>query len=505
MNIVQRGLVYCGLSLLIYACTHVPFDSSKEITRALPADGTSAQRLISDLTGNDPQKVVMAPLFDGNDALGARLRMIETAERSIDLQTFLIKPDLAGSIIWLALYSAAERGIKVRLLFDDVFTTAQDNQIATLNAHPNVEIRVFNPLSRNSPVAVNFLLDFARVNRRMHNKLMITDGSYALVGGRNIADEYYSIDTKHDFADFDLFVAGKPVQNLSSSFDAYWNDAWSLPFAAIQDADVSPLEEAFAQFQNRALTKEVEIYDRALNSTYLRQLQNGQVPVYFGTAQVASDDPEKLRTPPGLGPFVVGNAFYNSLGRAQDRVTILSPYFIPEDYGADYLESLVRRGVKVTVVTNSLASTNHPYTHGHYAKYRKRLLKAGVSFAEVRAFEPATNLNPGTPLTLHTKLALVDDEYIFVGSTNIDPRSIRQNTEVGVLIHSPDLAGEIQTQLDAALPIYTYSPALNEVGDVYFDDTTTQNGTILQREPSVGFWRQLVSTLSGWLPIERQL
>ena len=194
------------------ACTYVPFDAPRVYSDALPTQGTRAAADAATLAGGGGQRIALAPLVDGNDALGARLQLIETAEHSIDLKTFLIKPDLAGSLFWLELYEAAERGVRIRLLFDDVFTTARDDQVATLDAHPNVEIRAYNPLSRNSVTAMNFALDFKRVNRRMHNKALIADGSFAIIGGRNIADEYYQIGSSHEFADFDLLVAGAPVE-----------------------------------------------------------------------------------------------------------------------------------------------------------------------------------------------------------------------------------------------------------------------------------------------------
>ncbi len=505
MRIVRKLLLGCGLMLAIGGCTYVPFDTPKENSFAIPATGTNAERVAAKLTGLDKDVVAMAPLYDGNDALGARLRMIERAESSIDLQTFLIKPDLAGSLIWLALYSAAERGVKIRLLLDDVFTTAQDDQIASLNAHPNVEIRVFNPLSRNSTVAVNFLLDFSRVNRRMHNKVTITDGSFAIVGGRNIADEYFSVGTQYDFADFDLFVAGKPVLKLSKAFDLYWNDAWSLPFSAIHEGDLTPLTEAYEQFQKRALGEEVATYERALGSEYLRQLVNGRETVYFGRAKVVVDDPTKLRSRSGTGPYVVGDAFFNSLRRAKSNFRLVTPYFIPEEYGAEFLEKLVENGIDVSVVTNSLASTNHPYTHGHYARYRKRLINAGIDFFEVRSDAATSDLNGGIPLTLHTKIATIDETYVFVGSANIDPRSIRQNSEIGMLIRSPGLAKDINAQLDAALPNNTYRVSVGDTGKLQWEDTASTKSELLPREPKAGFWRKFVATVSGWLPIESQL
>ncbi|MGI9367929.1 MAG: phospholipase D family protein [Ruegeria sp.] len=491
--------------LVLVSCTYVPFDAARQHSVALSSAGTQAERIAAELRGQNAEAVAMAPLFDGNDALGARLRMIATAERSIDLQTFLIKPDLAGSLIWLALYSAAERGVKIRLLYDDVFTTAQDKDISSLDAHPNVEIRVFNPLSRNSGTAVNFMFDFSRVNRRMHNKAMITDGSFAIVGGRNIADEYFSIGTKHDFADFDLFVAGKAVKELSKAFDAYWNDPWSLPLAVFDKGDDTPLQEAYEAFQDRTLTEATSIYDRAVNSKYLAQLRSGQEPYYPGTARVVVDDVHKLRTPPGTGPFTVGDTFYQTLKRALTSVTVVTPYFIPENYGAAVFEKLVQKGVEVTILTNSLASTNHTYTHGHYARYRKRLMESGVRFAEVRADSPLIVEGTDAPLTMHSKLAIVDDRMLFVGSANIDPRSIRQNSEIGLVIHSPSLAKEISNQLDAALPEYTYNLGQSERGGTMWEYNGSTERAVYQSEPAAGFWRKLVATVSGWLPIEQQL
>ncbi len=500
-----KYIVIAFLLVALTGCTYVPFDTPRQTSTALPSTGTQAESVARELTSQNAAAVAMVPLFDGNDALGARLRMIETAERSIDLQTFLIKPDLAGSLIWLALYSAAERGVKIRLLYDDVFTTAKDDEIASLNAHPNVEIRVFNPLSRNSPAAVGFLFDFSRVNRRMHNKAMITDGSLAIVGGRNIADEYFSIGTKYDFADFDLFVAGQPVKELSRAFDTYWNDQWSLPLAVFDKGDDTALQEAYEEFQDRTLSEEISIYDRAVSSKYLAQLRSGQAQYYAGTARVVVDDVRKLRTPPGTGPFTVGDTFYQTLKRARQNVTVVTPYFIPENYGAVVFEELVQRGVEVTILTNSLASTNHTYTHGHYARYRKRLIESGVHFAEVRADSALIVEGTDAPLTMHSKLAIVDDRLLFVGSANVDPRSIRQNSEVGMVIHSPDLAKEISKQLDAALPEYTYSLSQSKRGGTMWEYNGSTEKAVYQSEPAASFWRRLVATVSGWLPIEQQL
>jgi putative cardiolipin synthase len=501
---VALGAIACALALS--ACTYVPFDTDRAVERAIPPGDTTISRTLAKVVDtNRENSIVMAPLIDGNDALGARLRMIERAERSIDIKTFLIKPDTAGSLIWLALYGAAERGVKIRLLYDDVFTSADDSQIATLDAHPNVDIRAFNPLSRNSITAMNFVLDFKRVNRRMHNKAMIVDGALAVIGGRNLADEYYQIKTSNEFADFDLLVAGGQVARLSDAFDLYWNDDWSVPISNLVEGDDSHLRQALAQLQNEAESEEAQIYQQAKEAQYLTDLVEGRVPSFHGTARVVVDDPAKLRAPPGQGPFIIGDSFYNMLLRAQSDVLVITPYFVPEPYGADVFEALAARGVRVRIATNSLAATNHAYVHGGYAKYRARLLEKGVEFLEVRADAPSLVVGSDTPLVLHSKLAFVDDRWMFVGSTNVDPRSIRQNTEIGMVIDSPSLTRTILRNVNVNMHDYAFKVRLGPDGDpvwLYEGRTGTEEFT---SEPGASAWSKLVARIAGWLPIEQQL
>jgi putative cardiolipin synthase len=502
---VLRAFLIAVLGLGLVGCTHVPFDAPRTVSRAAPASGELAaavERRVDALPAGD---TALVPLVDGNLALGTRLRMIEAAQHSVDIKTFLIKPDIAGSLIWLELHEAAERGVRVRLLFDDVFTTAADNQIAELDSHPNVEIRAFNPLSRNSLVPVNFLLDFARVNRRMHNKAMIVDGALAIVGGRNFADEYFQINTSSEFADFDLLVAGAPVDDLSAAFDLYWNDPLAVPMAALEQSDGAALREAVAAFEARTTPERVDIYERAVTSDHLSDILSGSLPPLHGTSRVVVDTPEKLRVPPGKGPYVVGEELYQTMNRASRDVLVITPYFVPEDYGAAFFERLVQRGVRVRIVTNSLAATNHAYVHGGYAPYRDRLLEAGVEFLEVRADAPKLLAGHDTPLTMHTKLAVVDDRIVFVGSTNVDPRSIRQNSEIGMVIDSPALAGDILERVEAVQGDYTFALAPDGKGGILWRYDGKSGSEVFTSEPGASIWARLVATITGWLPVESQL
>jgi putative cardiolipin synthase len=226
--------------------------------------------------------------------------------------------------------------------------------------------------------------------------------------------------------------------------------------------------------------------------------------VLFGTAQVVVDDPGKLRVPPGDGPYHVAETLYQTLNRAQREVIVFTPYFVPEDYGAAFFERLAARGVRVRIVTNSLASTNHPYVHGGYARYRERLLEAGVEILEVRADAPKLLGGHDTPLTMHTKLAVIDDRTVFVGSTNIDPRSIRQNTEFGVVIDSPDLAQRILDRIEVAAPDHVFSVVRDDDGLQWIYDGSSGR-EVYASEPGASWGAKLVAAITRMLPVESQL
>lgn len=505
-HIAVAGIL--GTALTIFTASRLTFDPSRVVKHhslSLAGEGTSFASLAVRLTDDQAAPSTFLPLVKGNDALGARLRLIEAAERSIDLKTFLIKPDRAGGLIWLELFEAAERGVRVRLLFDDVFTTARDDQIAALDAHPNVEIRAFNPLSRRLPYAVNFMLDFSRVNRRMHNKAMIVDGAFAILGGRNIADEYFQIGTDHEFADFDLLMLGDGVDAVSGAFDLYWNDDWAVPLNQIAAGDATPLRKAIAAFRANANTEAFGTYQEAVNSTFLKSLLAGQIALQSGRATVVVDDPDKLRLSPGQGPGAVKDTFYGALAKAEEEVLILTPYFVPGQEGADFIAALSRRGVRVKIVTNSLGSTNHAYVHGGYATYRRQLLAAGVAFHEVRADAPHLVLGLDKPLTMHTKLALIDRRTVFTGSTNIDPRSFLQNSEIGVVIHSKNLAENILGRIGAAIDPYTFTVVERPDGHIQWVYNSAPGSETFHNEPGAGVIARMLAWFAGWLPVESQL
>jgi putative cardiolipin synthase len=514
---VFRPIFYSKISTLILVllacagCTHVPFDVQRDVTSAADVPDFrkmhDAAMAIEKANGGLNS---IAPLPDGNDALGLRLRMIEEAQHSLDLQYFLIKPDHAGALISSKLLEAADRGVRVRFLLDDAFTTARDEQLSLIDHHPNIEIRIFNPLSRNTAGAMNYVLDFQRVNRRMHNKSFVADNAMAIIGGRNIADEYFQIDTSSVFADFEMVVVGPAVRDIAATFDVFWNDQASVPISALVAKRNAQEFDSF-KIQTAVLSSKaaVEIYDRAVNSTYLKDLQAGRIDIQRAEVRVVTDRPEKTRVPVKGGKRVVGEALYQAMARAQKEVIVITPYFVPEDYGARFFEQLAQSGVRVRIVTNSLSATNHAYVHGGYYRHRQSLLAAGVELYEVRADAPRimglVDGGSDIKLTMHTKAAVIDRDYVFVGSMNIDPRSIKINTELGLFFDMKGVEPNWLDDVQASIVDFTFRLHLDDDGDVEWVYSGTVQEETFNSEPGASGWSKFVAWMARVLPIEGQL
>ncbi len=507
LNIALIAVV--GSALI--GCAHVPFDYPRVASRAGDISaGGQVYRTAAGLSRNHGGKSAFVPLVDGNDALGARLRLIKAAERTIDAQYFLVKPDLAGALFAQALVDAADRGVRVRLLIDDVFTTANDDQIAYLGSHDNIEVRLFNPLSRNSAKVMNFVLDFQRVNRRMHNKSLTIDNAMSIIGGRNIAEEYYQIHTDAEFADFDLLCAGPVAREITRTFDTFWNDSFAVPVEAfVARATDTESQRTGREIDERADRAANDLYRRAINSTYLKDVLSGRIRPYFADVRVVTDSPDKLRVPVREGERRLADAIRREMDASTSEVIIVTPYFVPRREGAAFYKSLTARGVRVRVVTNSLASTNHAYVHGGYARYRMELLKAGVELHEVRA--DAAQILGEVPadsaikLTMHTKVAIFDRKRLFVGSLNFDPRSIEINTELGLFIANKAMAEEFAQKVEEDLRDYTYTLSVDEDNVLTWTYSGFGRTEVHFTDPGAGFLRRLVAGVTRLLPVEGQL
>jgi cardiolipin synthase C len=487
-----------SLTLLVSACASLPTDYEKNPSMSVTDTGdTSLGVSVARWTDAHEGRSGFYPLPTGLDALGARLALIDRAERSIDAQYFLIKKDLAGLVFAGKLVEAADRGVHVRFLLDDIFTTATDENLLLLDRHPNIEIRLFNPIARGGFGWVNYLKDFETANRRMHNKSFTVDNQVTIVGGRNIAEEYFQLRTDSEFVDFDMLGFGPVAPGISETFDRYWNHALSYPMSAFERGDGSYealREEVLAALQ----TTGRDIYLRSINTPLVRDVVDRKALIYPASAEVITDDPDKLLHKVSPEHKVLVTRMAEVIANAESEVIVINPYFIPRASGLDFWKAVVDRGVNVTVLTNSLASTNHVAVHSSYATYRKRLLDAGVNLHEARANATKADEKTGErleSLTLHTKLIAVDRRYLFVGSLNIDPRAIDINTEMGVLIDAPKMTAAVVERFMALLPGFSYRLVLDGKGRLEWHGNVDGQTVVETSEPLAGPWRRF----SAWV------
>jgi putative cardiolipin synthase len=495
---------------LIIACASGPIDYPREYSEAIRGTGdTFLGREVAEWSSQYPGHSGFYPLPRGMDALGARLTLMEQAERSIDAQYFLMKSDEAGLIFAAKMMEAADRGVRVRFLLDDIFTSVDDKGLLLLNSHPNIEVRLFNPLSRNGFYYFNYLGDFKRANRRMHNKSFIVDNQMGVIGGRNIAEEYFELKHDHFFVDFDMLMVGAVAAEVSITFDRFWNHTLSVPMDAFADRHSEAALQEMLQRVYGALEEAGDsAYVQATNSRFVQDVHDELISLYPAKATVVTDDPDKLLNKKSGEFQILVNALTKELEAAESEVVIVTPYLIPGNGGMSLIEELTARGVRVVIFTNSLASTNHIAVHAGYARYRKPLLRAGVELYEARADAGGTVDNhpdaENELLTLHTKGILIDRKIAFIGSLNVDPRSVDINTEMGVLLESTDLAAELARQVHAVLPMISYSVEFDDKDRLLWRTRIDGVEVIETSEPQSGRWRRFKAFMSRILP-ESQL
>jgi putative cardiolipin synthase len=456
-------------------------------------------------------------LVSGQDAFVARAALAEASERTLDLQYYIIGEDASATLLLYRALRAAQRGVRVRLLIDDIYAVGRDFDLATLAAHPNVQVRVFNPFRLRGPLGISrlfeYLGDSARLDRRMHNKSWIADNAVAVIGGRNLGDAYFNVRSNSDFADLDLLATGPVVAQISHSFDEYWNSDLAAPIAAF--ARVAPS----AADRDRALSRMADNAERFRNTDYAQALhatgfgtlvREGRVPLVPAQATVF-DAPAQ----PGVADLhrPIAPAVSQLIRGAQQEVMLISPYFIPGAGGANMLCELTRRGVRVRILTNSLASTDVPVVHAGYARYRPQLLACGVKLYEMRPSATRSgSARPGlsSGSSLHAKAVVADGQSVLMGSMNLDPRSRRSNTEIGVQIESAVLAGQLHNLFEeATAPDQAFQVELTVPGNPDADLVWSgrENGKPMHYdgEPLAGAWRRIVAKLLGALAPEELL
>ena len=478
---------------LFAGCATVSFDQPKSYSEAFshPED-TRLGKALAEWTAQHGGQSGFYPLRKGMDALGVRLRLAETAEESIDLQYFLMKNDTAGAVIANALLKAADRGVRVRFLLDDIFTTVPDDSFLLINQHPNIEIRMFNPLSRSGIWVLNYVGDFSQANRRMHNKSFTVDNVISVVGGRNLADEYFQLKKDAVFVDFDVLAVGPIAADISTSFDQYWNHSRAVPIDQFtknkKNEDLQTVREDIAADLDDIYET---VFRKALQSQLLQDLIADRQPLYIGQARVLADHPDKLVNKIDEAHMQLANNLSEVLQLAETEVIAISPYYVPGDSGVQGIRDLVARGVRVVIITNSLASNNHVPVHSAYARYRKDVVNAGAELYEARA-NAARELEGDDKgpevLTLHTKAFLIDRRYLFVGSLNLDPRSIEINAEMGLLIDSEPMVKALLEGGEERLSTLAYRVVVNDRGKLEWHTRIGDQEVVETKEPLTSGW-----------------
>lgn len=488
------------------ACASVPFDYPKETSVAIAdASDTVLAREVDEWTSEHDGLSGFYPLADGMDALGARLRLLESAQSSVDIQYFLMKNDAAGGLFAAALLRAADRGVRVRFLLDDVFTTADDRTLISLDMHENIEVRLYNPVARGGIFYLNFLADFKRANRRMHNKSFTVDNSITVVGGRNIADEYFELRTDAEFLDFDVIGIGPVAADVSKVFDSFWNHERSVPMAAFAgNVDSNTISAWRADVDADFERDGKPIYTRALDSRLINDLVDDEIALYPANYDVITDDPVKLVSKISQEHQALVNFLAREAATAASEVIVVTPYFVPMDSGLTFWRDLTAKGVRVVVVTNSLASNNHIAVHSGYARHRRNLVDAGVELYEARvdAVRSSPDSGSGGPdlLTLHTKAIVIDREALYVGSLNLDPRSIDINSEMGILVYSESMASGLATGFLDRLPEFAYRVETDERGKLIWRGQIGGEEVIERTEPQSSVWRRFKAWLMKIVP-----
>jgi putative cardiolipin synthase len=456
-------------------------------------------------------------LGNGLDAFVARALLAHAAERSIDVQYYLYHDDLIGRLFTDQLLKAADRGVRVRLLVDDMDLEGKDLGASVLDSHPNMEVRLFNPFSRKRSRISQFVTRMGSVTRRMHNKSFTVDNQVTILGGRNMGNEYFDADPELAFSDLDVMSIGPVAREVSIAFDLYWNSELAYPVAVLTGKPPTPEEiKQMRQKLDEYVAEQADSdYLKALRESNLANaIRQNNVRFHWGEAVVLYDQPEKIlhdfdeteyHLTPKLAPYFDG---------VQEELIIFSPYFVPGKPGTAFLNQLAQRGVRVRILTNSLASNDVGIVHAGYSKYRKDLLRSGVELYELnekltrKERKGKKGEEGSSKASLHAKSFVFDRKKVFIGSLNLDPRAVVHNTEIGVVLTSEKIASEMSDWFNQNIEQMAFRLELKKEGGsekILWHGLVDGKDETFDVDPHTGFWRRFGIGFMRLLPIESQL
>jgi putative cardiolipin synthase len=506
--------------LLAGGCASLPENNNRQASYALTdTDDTtfghlSAKRIQTEGQGQDGFLL----LGSGLDAFVARAILTHHAERSIDLQYYLYHSDLVGYLFLDLLVKAAERGVRVRLLVDDMDLEGRDAGLIALDSHPNIEMRVFNPFDRQLGRLSQYVSGFGSVTRRMHNKSFTVDNQVTVVGGRNIGNEYFDADPTLEFADLDVMAIGGVVKDVSHSFDLYWNSELSYPATTLIDEhpseeDIKAMYRDLAEYAEQQ--KDSDYMNALQGSNLAHRMREKKVEYIYGNAVVVYDLPEKISSDRDATELHLMTQLEPYFEGIKSELIIFSPYFVPGKEGVEFFKSLTEKGVRVKILTNSLASNDVSIVHAGYSKYRKALLRAGVELYEMdkkltrNQRKEKKGVGGSSKASLHAKSFVLDREKVFIGSLNLDPRSFYENSEIGVIIESSEMAAAMAEKFDQNIDKDTFRLELvtDEEDNEYILWHGHEDGekVTFEVDPYTSIWRRMGVGFMRILPIESQL
>ncbi len=467
-----------ALALVLASCASLPAPQPRapESAYASP-ERTTLGRIVAD-SAPDATSSGVRLLISGEEALGSLATLARHAERSLDLQYYIVRNDASARTLLREVHAAAVRGVRVRMLVDDLNTAASDESLLCFTRHPNIQLRLFNPLPAGRFSTYTRILasltDLDRINQRMHGKMFVADNAIGATGGRNLGDEYFVRSPKSNFVDLDVLVAGPAVRELSAAFDRFWNDPLAYPagqLIRVTPRCEGPVSKSPQQeMDTRGELVEADDSTPVPASKLEREVEAGRLKLVWADVRVLADEPEKIGTAPTPKTASITDEVRRLLASARNELILVTPYFVPGEHGVDLIRRLREQGVQVRVLTNSLASTDAPVVHTGYARYRSQLIDLGVELYELRnqLGTPRSQLGRfGSSLaSLHAKAVVVDRRTVLVGSMNLDPRSEHLNTEMGLVIPDTDIAAQLVRLFDDVAHNSSYRIVQDEHGQL---------------------------------------
>ncbi|WP_179401276.1 phospholipase D-like domain-containing protein [Burkholderia guangdongensis] len=519
-----RALAVCALLALVAGCaTHPPATTlNRTVSHALPPDvKTPLSDALAAPEAAHPGESGFRLLPTGTEALQARVALGLAAKKTLDMQYYIATEDKTGKmLLGVALY-AADHGVRVRMLVDDLNFRDIGRVMASINSHPNIEVRVFNPFGSEAggmmQRATHVLAQIDTFTRRMHNKAMIADNQVAIVGGRNIGDEYFSASPTLQFRDLDVLAAGPIVRDVSASFDTYWASARSYPLSTLnhQTFDAKDLDAMRDELRTHWY-KYVDTFDAmpADEKPLAEQISSGALGLAWAPAEFKADLPDKIALPTSDYVSPPLQRLIELTRDAHESFLGFSPYFVPHPAGVDTAAAMTARGVRVAILTNSLAATDAVAVQAGYAPYRVPLLQCGVELYEFKAQQ--RSLRPGifgsqSRASLHAKAYVIDRKILVIGSMNLDPRSAHLNTELALVIHSPQIAGQVAdifalvTQPERSYKLSLAAPSGPGAAKIVWHGVDDGEMRTYTTDPHAGLLRNLLTAFFRMLPVEDQL